>query len=688
MESVQIGSQLFINATDSSQRVKQLVKRMHDYGLTLIRLFLLWDQLEPEEGIWDFSRYDACFDAAQHYKMKVVPTLMAVSPPGWMRLTRGPQSIADLDDPVFWQGRAGNYVRTVVEHYACHPALHSWILWNEPGRALADTPHSRLAFQRLLNEKYHGRIDHLNALYYEQLDNFLQLRPVSLYGAAFESYPQRLDALWAAVDNLDEKLRDLKEWVREKDTVHPIHINPHNVGQNQLPIGQSIWHQAKYVDFLGCSAHIPWHSQRFPKNRKAHSVALYADMMKSATPHPEGLFWVTELQGGPTWFSSPVTSSPTGTEITFWLWEAIGSGARAVLFWCFNSRENGDEAGEWSLLNLLDGPSERLLAVGKVSELLWRYRTLFDNTAPVQPQVLLLDSQSTHALCAIETGNVEKNAPRNCQMAADALCGAYLLCSDLGLSVSIVSEEQFWVGRYPKAKVLILAETTSLDERTIDALLRFQQQGGTVIADGLCGLKDSMGNLAHRYADRLQRLFGMQMVEIRGMEWEDQVLTSEGKKFPTWFVRVDPILTHGKATAVFSDGSPAIVCNRNEKGGAVRILTSFFRQEMLERLEDGPGLLYTFLPVEIFRQPTELLNPSRTLRLRRLIHPKGEVLILLNTAQADTAVLRFSGRGVLSRLDVWQEYLTDGHRLLAYPMAAESVAIFFWQRDKIEEKAQ
>ncbi|MCI8624498.1 MAG: hypothetical protein HFG26_12685 [Provencibacterium sp.] len=134
---------------------------MHENGLTLIRLFLL-DHLEPREGEWNFERYDACFDAARQLGLRVVPTLMAVSPPGWMRRTRGPQSVADLDDPSFWEGPARGYVRKAVERYAPHPALHSWILWNEPGRVPPDTPHARLAFQSFLKGKYEGEIEWLN----------------------------------------------------------------------------------------------------------------------------------------------------------------------------------------------------------------------------------------------------------------------------------------------------------------------------------------------------------------------------------------------------------------------------------------------------------------------------------------------------------------------------------------------
>jgi hypothetical protein len=83
------------------------------------------------------------------------------------------------------------------------------------------------------------------------------------------------------------------------------------------------------------------------------------------------------------------------------------------------------------------------------------------------------------------------------------------------------------------------------------------------------------------------------------------------------------------------------------------------------------------MSAESFRQETALLNPSRSLRMRRLAHPEGEVLILLNSGCPDTAVLRFSENGLIIRLDGDEEYPTDPHSLLGLPLflAAQCLAL-------------
>lgn len=74
MRDVRLGSQLYINKTDTPEQVSAWVRQMHEAGLRVIRLFMVWDQLEPREGEWDFSNYDACFETAVQCGMTVVPT--------------------------------------------------------------------------------------------------------------------------------------------------------------------------------------------------------------------------------------------------------------------------------------------------------------------------------------------------------------------------------------------------------------------------------------------------------------------------------------------------------------------------------------------------------------------------------------------------------------------------------------
>src|SRR5690606_17953726 len=104
-------------------------------------------------------------------------------------------------------------------------------------------------------------------------------------------------------------------------------------------------------------------SVRFPRHRYGDSVALFADLVRSATRDPEGHFWVTELQGGTTLMSAfePLHASPG--ESREWLCQGVAAGAKAIVYWCANARTDGYEAGEWDLLDMHGKPTPQLDAI-------------------------------------------------------------------------------------------------------------------------------------------------------------------------------------------------------------------------------------------------------------------------------------------------------------------------------------
>lgn len=150
---IEIGSQLFINKNDKPDKVEYWVRQMKENNMDVIRLFMIWDQLEPRKDQWDFTNYDACFKEAEKLGMGVIPTLMPISPPGWMQLTNGMSDIANIDNEEFWEV-AMAYVKKVVDRYFKSPSLHSWILWNEPSRVITLNEHNKIKYQNFLREKY------------------------------------------------------------------------------------------------------------------------------------------------------------------------------------------------------------------------------------------------------------------------------------------------------------------------------------------------------------------------------------------------------------------------------------------------------------------------------------------------------------------------------------------------------
>jgi beta-galactosidase len=629
---VWLGSHYYINLSDTPEQIQEGIAAMARAGLKLVRIFLQWNDLERQEANWNWELYDVLFAAALTYKLEVVVTLMAVHPPGWLNLTGGPQEVGPLSDPVFWQ-RAKNYVTLSVQRYATHPALHSWILWNEPSWHVPRDAQILGLYQAHLKARYNGDIAAYNARVYRQVQDFSQVQ-FPTENVFFGWYAEKVDWLEFSVKLLNQYLNELKSWVRLHDARHPIHTNPHNLAVDLSHVGQSIWEQGRLVDFPGCSAHPSWHSTRFPSERFSHSVALFADLTRSVSQAPANYFWVSELQGGTNIYSGTTYLCPSPQDLELWLWECIGAGAGAVLFWCFNARLQGFEAGEWSLLNQLSESSERLEAVARVAALLEQYQTLFEASHRPSAQVAILYSEASWRLGRLEGQGINPFDPRNIEMGADALIGAYLLCTDLGVAVDFVDEKTIQEAQALAYECLIVPGCTALEDKTLLALQTFVNKGGTLIADGLCGYKTSEGVIRKDASETL--LFGTQIEDIQALHKTDvSVQGNDGLDLPLWFLKIKlRPATSTQSLVHFSPNTAAITRAQLGKGQAIRLGTVIFQSYFQAANSQAQKLIQQWLPSARPENVSYLENRSATLILRRLaLGERGEILIALNSGK-------------------------------------------------------
>lgn len=614
-----LGSQLYINKYDTEEIVREAVRKMNSSGLAIIRLFMIWDILEPRQNEWNFSVFDACFEEAQSFGMKIVPTLMPVSPPGWAKLTRGSQDVADIDNPEIW--KAGlDYVEKTVKHYCGHQALHSWILWNEPSRYLKPCPSNIRDFSQYLERKY-KTTDEYNKTHYRQFTGFNDLTENYLKAGeslAFKPYSDKIDELDYAVYNLCRKLKDIAAVVKGIDRVHPVHINPHDMIRGGYTDGQNFFEEGKTTDFLGCSAHPSWHSTDFSEKRIPLSVGYFAEISKAASKD-KNRFWVTELQGGTNIFSGRDYLCPSAKDITLWLSECIGSGAESVVFWCFNTRNEGFEGGEWGLLNQLGEQSCRLNAVERFSEIINNNQVLFDASRPAAPDVYILYSDATLRLNMIETANESDDGIRNRNNGKLSAAGAFTAVTDMGLQPGIISEEQVRNGQLPKKSVLIMPDTYALEEGTIDEIYRFTEHGGTVIADGLCAMKTPEGRISACLLAKAEKLFGAKVEDITAAKEPYPVSFTEGKTFSEF------LKLKFRITDAIKDGD--ILTNTVGKGKAVRIPGITFRRYFRK---EEPGFLSLLKKYISVKKDVFLINPSTYLKIKALDSGNDKILFVIN----------------------------------------------------------
>ena len=116
-----IGAQFFINPEDTLEDCRKHFALMRRYGIRLVRLFILWDHVEPRPDEWHFERYDAIYSLAHTYQIQIVSTLTAEDPPCWFEEKPFYHHYADLNRSDLRKA-AARYLSQVVSRYHSHPA--------------------------------------------------------------------------------------------------------------------------------------------------------------------------------------------------------------------------------------------------------------------------------------------------------------------------------------------------------------------------------------------------------------------------------------------------------------------------------------------------------------------------------------------------------------------------------------
>ena len=499
--------------------------------------------------------------------------------------------------------------------------------------------------------------------------------------------PGRMDWERVCCDNLCEKIRDIYDTIRRRDQLHPIYVNPHSVGLNMLHLGQDPWREAKVTDFLGLSNHIPHNALRIEQTpfRFHQFVAYQCDIIRSATPDPDGYFEVTEVHAGATIMSARLTLTPSAADIRHYTWECIGSGAARVLYWVLNWRKSGHEPYEWSLSGMDGSTTCRLDELTRIAGVISGHQALFDAAKPKEPDVYILYSILSWQLAEWEGSTIGVNrhpaddpqSPRNSMYAADGMCGAYQMLTDLGLSVGFVSEEMVIDGQLPKNAVLVAPSCMGAEGALYGALEGFVENGGTLLADFMFGMKDKYGFVPapEKSKDVLDRVFGGVLYDLISdpgvFALYDGDLAPEG-----WFLRITFKPDTAQVLARDGEGAAVVLRNRFGQGTAVRIGTTFFQRYMTKPLAKNLSFLRRLLPEALFAG-IRLENAGNQLRLREMMSGDDRLLILLNSDERSaSAVLNLGGaKGSLQSLTSGERYEDCGNAPVQIPIGAGDVKV-------------
>ena len=556
----QLGAEIYLEPGQTSQQVDHWVKELSDNKMPVARVFMMWNYLEPKSGVWDFTLYDALFKAAEKYDVKITATLVPNSPPFfWGKEFFYVTHNMLMYEKEEYRERSKSYIKKVVERYKNNPALDSWWLYNEP----SGNPHvDSLAvseFRKWLEIKY-LTIDSLNKSWQSYFVSFKDIFYDNRWqqgGWVWQTAFYDWSNFWK--NHINNQIKWLGEEVRKYDKIHLFHINPPGVfgslAHYDLP------GMKKTINSLGSSMHPSWSFGFVPRNKYGLAVSWQNDLMYGvANEIPEVPYWISELQAG----NNLYIMVPSPKDIAQWVWTSLGSGAERVIFWCLNSRMQGNESGEWALLDFQQNPSERMKKAAEIANIIQQNQNDFTNADPItspitviiSPQTLLMQERKQRN----STIDVEKALAH--QKAAMACYNALM---QQGIPVQVrINTEYNWETK-EKNQVVILADVRCLTNQDIKGIETFVHNGNKVIATGLTGLFDE--NEKTWVVNRefpLSRTFGGSIKEIFSESENFKIKLDEYTDlFPVqmWYMQILP--ETGKIVGKYDDKPIAI---RNNYG--------------------------------------------------------------------------------------------------------------------------
>jgi beta-galactosidase len=680
-ERLHVGTEFFLNRSETKETVEKHFAEMHENGITVVRIFVIWDDIERVPGEWNLEGYQWIYDAAAKNRIKIAATLCTEDPPGWMNRTTFYHQRANLDDPDL-RSHAAAYIEKFVGHFKDHPGTGFWLLMNEPAKYHEDAATFH-AFGEWLRKKY-GTVEEVNKRWFRPIKSFDEVETTEKRDSPnyWLDEQEWLDWKEFNVDNLIANLAWIRDKVLAIDQKHPIHFNV--TAPTGDAEGQDVWKEKAVTDILGVSMHTAWAvPPDTPEKNYGELYAYRLDLIASAAlAQPRKPFWVTELQSGPTIYTGQFSLTPSPQDLTRWIWDSYGAGANSVVFWLWHPRDIGTEAGEWGLVGLHGQPTARLPAVKAVAKVLNKNPEL----AAMHPQparVAILYDRHAAVVNDLDGkwqgGRGESNRAEDVQ---NSLKGCYLALFRAHIPTQYVDIDQLKRGEVNKFAVLYVPTVYSMDDATIAALKEYVKQGGTLWADGPTGWKDERGKIRASIPGGLTDLFGVEAPEINAIQPANPYSASPQKELGGELWKLPAEVRAGTVVLKDEDGNPFEVKNSFGKG----TVTYFTSSVTLAYLRRGNPVVHQWIlepaQKQVDEMPIKLKKGSDHLLFRGMAGASGTAAILTNWGETQIATVLFNGEHKVKNVLTGKEVPTTtqaGNTLATLEVAAGTSAVLVTQ---------
>lgn len=599
---------------DESQWERDL-KQMHELGFEFTHFAeFAWAQLEPQEGVYDFSWLDRAVALAAKYDLKVVMCTSTATPPVWLSRKypeillksedgtvqdHGARQHASFASPVY-RKLAYRMIEELARHYGNDSRIIGWQLDNEPAVQFDYNQAAEEAFREFLKEKYHYNIQELNAAWgtafwsevYSRFEEITLPKTAQMFMNHHQILDYRRFAAKQTNDFLNEQCRLIKKYAKNQ-WVTTNYIPDYDKGH----IGGS-----KDLDFVSYTRYMVYGDNE-GIGRRGYRVGnpLRIAMANDFFRPVNGTYGVMELQPGQVNWGS-INPQPLLGAVRLWLWSVFAGGSDFICTYRYRQPLYGTEQYHYGIVGT-DGvtvtPGGR-----EYEQFMKEIRSLRKDYRPKEDKPETYLKRKTAILWNPENywsiDRQKQNATWNTFAHVDKY---YRTLKSYAAPVDFISEEKDF-SQYP---VMIVPAYQLADKELVARWKKYVEEGGNLVLTCRTAQKDRFGRLP-------ETPFGSMIDELTGnhIEFYDLLLSQDpgqvkmdGKVYTwnTWGEILQPGTSNevwATYTNEFYEGKPAVTFRKLGKGSVTYIGVDSSDGALERQVLDK---LYSRLQIEVMNLP-------------------------------------------------------------------------------------
>ncbi len=488
-------------------------------GMSIVRMFVYWNWLEPRQGIYEFEDIDRMFEVARKNKLSVEFSLTLATHgacPGWMlrdypdiRIVgsdgkialphAGPAtpqgSMIHCFDHPKWKEFGAKLIQAIVTRYKDVPNLAYYNVWDAIARPPCYCKYTISRYKDWLKQNF--SIEQLNEMWCTRYRCWEDIEP-----------PRSVDdisgmLLWRLFLKIDlaKTLKWQVDIIRSIDKKHE--IIAHTCYQRGPGTGSildacaSDERNAKLLDSWGIAlASSPFYSSGRLLFCE-HSLAL--DWQRSVSK--DGQFWIDELYSGMNTEGMKWAKQTEPEQLVLDLWLHLATGAKGTIFWQYRPEYKSFEAPGFTLVSPDGSPTDRLSAVSDTIK----------DIGSIEKHLPLVIPRAEVALVYHEDSHMMFDLGNNVREYGDNIFGVYRALWEHNIPVDIIAPSMDW----RKYKVIYLSNTVLLDEQLIKKITQTieKERQTYIVADGLFGSYNSTGRFSYSPPEGLSEFLGVRVLD-------------------------------------------------------------------------------------------------------------------------------------------------------------------------------